>query len=864
MAARKTTGKKSVCNASSKKNTTTEKPTAALKSKPVKSVGSTIEKKLASKNSTIKNIDCHAAHEKSSEFCINYSDFFELAPIGYVTTDEGGRIIEANSTAAEQLGTERPALLEKKLSGFILRNYQGEYDLHRQNVVKKKTRNSCDVRMRRKDKSEFFAQLVSTSIKNNAGNSNWLRTAIINITDRVTAEEALKESEELHRITLTNISDAVFITDEAGAFTYICPNVSFIFGYSYDEVLAMSNISKLLGRNLFDHKKLKASKEIQNIELKIKDNAGRTHVLLTNVKSVDIQGGTILYTCHDITERKKAEEGQTSLRLRLEAQWGLAQMVNADHQAICDRVLFELAALTQSKYGFYGFLNEDEKIMRIHSWSKETMKDCDIHRKPIDFPIEKSGVWGNAIRERQTLIINDMNKDYPFKKGLPEGHVGINRLMVVPVFRDNRIVALGAVANKAVDYTEMDADVIDQFMHSAQLILDKRIAEEKIADLSKFPSENPNPVLRIDREMIILYKNEAVSNLLKKNKLSDKNILKILPGNLNKLINDSLNSGNPEYDLEVKIGDRIYSYSISPVVENQYVNLYAIDITDRKNMESEIQKHRERLEDKVEARTKELKDAYKQLQLEVKEKLNYQEEAIRSAQLASIGELAAGVAHEINNPINGIINGAQILLNKMDPDTKEHKMADMVLKEGDRIADIVSSLLSFARESKQEKRTVHILEIMTDTLALTESQIRKERIKLKVNVPATLPDIYAQPQQIEQVFLNIINNARYAMNKKFPSSHKDKVLSISGECVTVDDKLFVRLTFYDTGVGIPYENLAKTMNPFFTTKPPNEGTGLGLSISHGIISDHGGTLKIDSISGEFTKVTIDLPAGKKA
>lgn len=390
-------------------------------------------------------------------------------------------------------------------------------------------------------------------------------------------------------------------------------------------------------------------------------------------------------------------------------------------------------------------------------------------------------------------------------------------------------------------------------------ITDRKKAEKQIVSLSKFPSENPNPVLRIDGKMNIQYWNQAVNLLLKKNNMFEKDIFGILPSNLDQIIQKALDTGNPVYDLEVNAGDRVFSYSISPVAENQYVNVYAIDVTERKNAELELQKHREHLEELVKARTKELKDTYKQLSQEVTEKLNYQAEALRSAQLASIGELAAGVAHEINNPINGIINGAQILVNKIPPESKEHQIAGMVLKEGDRIASIVGNLLSFARESKLPKASVNILEIMNDTLALTEAQIRKEMIRLKVKIPADLPNVYAQPQQMQQVFLNIINNARYAMNKKYPSAHKHKVLSISGDCVTVDDTLYVRVVFFDNGVGIPYENLGKVINPFFTTKPPKEGTGLGLSISHGIVEDHSGALVLDSVAGEFTKVTIDLP-----
>ena len=130
----------------------------------------------------------------------------------------------------------------------------------------------------------------------------------VDITDRKQAELSLKESEELHRITLSNISDAVFITDDSGHFTFICPNVSVIFGYDYEEVNELLNIDKLLGPNIFNRSELDSTGEIKNIECIIHDKAGVKHTLLVNVKLVSIKGGTILYTCHDITERKRAYE----------------------------------------------------------------------------------------------------------------------------------------------------------------------------------------------------------------------------------------------------------------------------------------------------------------------------------------------------------------------------------------------------------------------------------------------------------------------------------------------------------------------------------------------------------------------------
>lgn len=275
--------------------------------------------------------------------------------------------------------------------------------------------------------------------------------------------------------------------------------------------------------------------------------------------------------------------------------------------------------------------------------------------------------------------------------------------------------------------------------------------------------------------------------------------------------------------------------------------------------EKELRKHREQLSMLVEQRTAELRESYELLKEEITDRRAAEAETIRAGQLAALGELAAGVAHEINNPINGIINYAQILLNKGIPDSKDQDLAARIIKESDRIAHIVRSLLSFARAGKEEKYPVNIHEIMSETLGLTETQLEKDGIKLEIDIPVHLPRILAQPQQLEQVFLNIISNARYALNQKYPGEHKDKILEIRGGERMIGKSPYVRISFNDRGTGIPEASLDKVMNPFYSTKPSNIGTGLGLSISHSIIKNHGGKLTINSVEGEFTKVIIELP-----
>ena len=244
---------------------------------------------------------------------------------------------------------------------------------------------------------------------------------------------------------------------------------------------------------------------------------------------------------------------------------------------------------------------------------------------------------------------------------------------------------------------------------------------------------------------------------------------------------------------------------------------------------------------------------------DVTETVTLQAEGLRSAHLASLGELAAGVAHEINNPVNGIISCAEILLNKSGEGTREREISGRILREGSRIAVIVKSLLSFGREETEEKIPSHLQEILADSIALTDAQLRKEGITLVLDVPADLPPVLVQSQQLVQVFLNLINNARYALSQKYPGKHEGKVLGITARVGTVDDRPHVRIAFRDQGMGIPANVVGRVIDPFFSTKPKGMGTGLGLSVSHGIILRHGGTLAIESVEGAYTEVVVELP-----
>lgn len=247
-------------------------------------------------------------------------------------------------------------------------------------------------------------------------------------------------------------------------------------------------------------------------------------------------------------------------------------------------------------------------------------------------------------------------------------------------------------------------------------------------------------------------------------------------------------------------------------------------------------------------------------QLDITERKASEAAVFNSEQLAALGELAAGVAHEINNPINGIINYAQVLANKSEYNSFSQDIARRIISEGDRIAAIVASLLSFARREGESRILVKASELLQESLVLAATQLKKNGIKINVTIEENLPPIFVVGQEIQQVFMNIISNSRYALNQKFPAASERKRLDIKISLVHTDSRPFVRISFTDSGTGIEDEVIDKICNPFFSTKPKGKGTGLGLSISKKIVEKHDGELVISSVFGEYTRVSLVLPA----
>lgn len=227
--------------------------------------------------------------------------------------------------------------------------------------------------------------------------------------------------------------------------------------------------------------------------------------------------------------------------------------------------------------------------------------------------------------------------------------------------------------------------------------------------------------------------------------------------------------------------------------------------------------------------------------------------------LESIGTLASGVAHEINNPINGIMNYSQMILDTEDKVEEVQEYAENILNETNRIATIVRNLLEFSRRGKQEFSFVQFDEILNQTLSLVNTIIKHDQIELQINIPDDMPSIKCRSQQIQQVLMNLLTNAKDALNRKYEGYHENKLIIISCKLIEKNNAKFMQIIIEDHGAGIPPSVQENIFDPFFTTKGRSEGTGLGLSISYNIIQEHKGYLTFDTKKDLCTRFIIELP-----
>jgi signal transduction histidine kinase/ActR/RegA family two-component response regulator len=305
-------------------------------------------------------------------------------------------------------------------------------------------------------------------------------------------------------------------------------------------------------------------------------------------------------------------------------------------------------------------------------------------------------------------------------------------------------------------------------------------------------------------------------------------MVRIIMNPLERLVQATKKVAVGDFSLEVKIRQKDEL--------GELANSFNIMTRNLRKLICEIEEYNRTLEKKVEERTKKLEEAQAFL--------------VQSEKLSAIGQLISGVAHELNNPLASVIGFSQLALGS-EVNTKTGSYLKKICSEADRCAKIVNNLLTFSRRSKPEKKSVGVNGIVERTLDLMSYQLQVNNIRITKDLDAGLPKTLGDFHQLQQVFLNIVNNAFQAMTEKA----KEGIITVRTKRI----ENIILIEFTDTGPGIAKENLNRIFDPFFTTKDIGKGTGLGLSISYGIIKEHGGNIYALSEPGKGATFVIELP-----
>jgi two-component system, NtrC family, sensor kinase len=225
---------------------------------------------------------------------------------------------------------------------------------------------------------------------------------------------------------------------------------------------------------------------------------------------------------------------------------------------------------------------------------------------------------------------------------------------------------------------------------------------------------------------------------------------------------------------------------------------------------------------------------------------------VQAAKLAAVGEMAAGIAHGLNNPLTSVTGFAELALDDTPPDSETRKDLEIVMREAARARDVVRRLLDFARQSESTRARASLNDVVEDVVALSRHLIHTNGVALKLDLEENIPWILVDVNQMKQVLLNLIHNALQAM----PSGGE---LTISTESTARAGRDWIKVSVHDTGVGIPKPDQTRIFEPFYTTKADHGGTGLGLSVTYGIVTDHAGQIDVESQPGAGSNFSVWLP-----
>jgi signal transduction histidine kinase/ABC-type amino acid transport substrate-binding protein len=517
----------------------------------------------------------------------------------------------------------------------------------------------------------------------------------------------------------------------------------------------------------------------------------------------------------------------------LEALLALNEQPHGSIQDIVEFAFRQMLKLTQSPFGYLSFRNQDGITHVLDSSNPENGKPFYTLEKSKGFTTATKGLWGDAVRLGIPVISNDYAASNPDRRGLPEGCKPITRYLNVPIFKDNDIVVVAGMGNKPTDYTASDLRQLSLLAHGMWRMIQRKIAEHAMLKSEKrfndLVEHSPNAIA-IVQENRVVYKNANHAALIGDlNLLDPSGDLRCHPDDLpgvlaffDQIVRNDLTHS--------EVAFRFYK---DPPGDGQdrmkWVSCIAtpIEYNDR--------------------------DAFLLIFIDMTEEKRLHHLLTIQDKMASLGQVSAGIAHEIRNPLSGINIHLDIIEKFFhDPDKSGKTVSSIqaVRSASRKIELVIRRVMNFAKPTEPRFDRIHINDPVREAVKLTRVTLKKKGIEIFEDLSDNLPDCFAEPHLVEELVLNLINNASDALS----GTREKKMIKVTSTC----QNHRIRLAVEDNGPGIDQNLKQKIFDPFFTTK--KHSTGIGLSLCHRIVTDHRGELTVGDSELGGAAFTIEIPA----
>lgn len=762
-----------------------------------------MEKRISELEEKLRAYEQQGAERHLQERVRRFERIVEMGDDGILVLDEHYKIEFANTMASELLGYPKDELIEKDFRTLLTERdiqYLNQMQLDVGEDESKRVCTEMEVTTAQKVKKDMEV-CVTLSKGEETGTKTYVY--LRDITEQKRMERKIREATKRFEKIAEMGEDGIIVFDEDSRIEFANQRASEILGIPKDQILGKEFFS-LIGKRdeeFLEEMVVRGEGIGQKvcIEMLIQTPAGETKETEICVAPNRSEDGTITTYAYlrDITERKRFEkelkESEEKYRNLFErVQHGLFISTKEGRFLDCNQALAEMAGYS----------------------CKEEFLEINI---PRDLYVKKEDrIKFQKLMEEQGYV-KDMEVEFKTKEGKT-----ITVLLTAHAKRDEK--------GEIIGYEGLNIDI------SERKRMEKELREANEFFMNLIESSVDGIIAADMKGNIIIFNKgaEALTGYTAGEVIGKLHITQIYPEGVAKEIMRKLRS--PEYGGVGKFTPTQLNV-INKQGEEIPIQLSAALIYDAAGKEV--------------ASVGIFTDLRPRLKME-KEIHEIQEALLQSEKLAAMGRLTSQIAHELNNPIYGIMNTLELLRTEIPPESKRRRILELSLSETHRLAEMLRNMLSFSKPEEEQRQPVNLNELLEGILLILDKQMQEANVRVKTYFDDQIPRVMASQNQLRQVFLNMFKNAKEAMPK--------------GGTLTVGtgrEKDNVLIHIRDTGVGIPEELKSKIFEAFFTTKQKVKGVGLGLSVCYGIIKNHGGEIKVESEEGKGTHFTISLPISKE-